>query len=949
MQVKFCTMNFKIKAFVITSIFCALHFVGFSQTKSLVNGIVQDSLTGKVIKNANVKVLGTLIDTTTDLDGKFSFLISAGEYEIIISLKNTEKYRNPLTVKEGENLTIPTILIKNKEVEEIGTAKIKVIKKTNTAKAVIQEVKKAQEVVSAISEQEIKQTTATDAAKVAARVPGVTLMENRFIMLRGLSQRYNSVQINNINAPSTEVDKRAFSFDLIPSNMLDKVLIYKSGSAELAGDFAGGVIKLYTKSNIEKDFLNVNIGLGYRHGTTFKKHLNNNISSGTDLLGYDNGQRALPLGFPDNLAGMSQSSSVLYGKQFENNYALNSTSAPLDFGFGIGFGKNIKISNNKNKTFFTVNNIGYSTNYQAYNAKRYRYQFDQTDYVRQMFNYNDENYAIESKINVLSNWIFSPNKRNTYTFKNMFNQIGENETTIRTGVNPTERPNDEWKNYGFHYTSRSIYFGQLEGVNKLNKMNDKLSYTAGYSFIKRNEPDFRRFRTYKAIGSSDDFTLQIQGPASLFDAARFYSVLNENTKSATVNYEKNFSNFFDTAKNIVLKIGAYAEDKQRDFKARWLSYSYTGNPNAALLKLPINQIFESQNVNTTNGFKIAEGTNPSDKYDATNTLFAGYTGLTLPLSRANIVVGARAEYFKQTLTSATNNDKVNVNIENLNILPSLNTAYYFNDKSLLRLTYCRSINRPEFRELAPFVYYDFMYDLNVVGNPNLKVATIDNVDARFEFYPTSSETVSIGTFYKKFKNPIENYVQPVGLSPQFTLQNASSATNYGAELELRKSLDKVSQNNFIKNLSLVVNASYIVSQVDLGKDSTLSQAQKRPLQGQSPYIVNFSVFYNNEKKGTNANISYNIFGKRIAFVGNTIFPTVYEMPRHAIDVSFSKNIGKKLSLKLSVSDVLNFQNRLWQDTNNDGKIDYKKDRTDHELLNFRRGQMVSFGVSYKIK
>ncbi len=941
-------MNFNKKVFVITAIFCLLNVVGFSQSKSLVNGIVQDSITKKIIKNANIKVLGTLIDTTTDTEGKFNFLVAAGEYELIINVKNIEKYRSKITVKEGENLSLNKIVIQGNEVENIGTAKIKVVKKTNTAKAVIQEVKKAQEVVSAISEQEIKQTTATDAAKVAARVPGVTLMENRFIMLRGLSQRYNSVQINNINAPSTEVDKRAFSFDLVPSNMLDKVLIYKSGSAELAGDFAGGVIKLYTKSNVEKDFLTVNIGLGYRVGTTFKTRLNNNISSGSDLLGYDNGQRKLPIGLPESLAGVSQSTSILYGKQFENNYALNSTTAPLDFGFGIGFGKEIILNKLKKKKLFSINNIGYSTSYQAYNAKRYRYQFDQTDYVRQMFNYNDENYAVESKINVLSNWIYSPNKKSTYSFKNMFNQIGENETTIRTGVNPTERPNDEWKNYGFHYTSRSIYFGQLEGVNKLNKMNDKLSYTAGYSFIKRNEPDFRRFRTFKAIGSNDDYTLQIQGPASLFDAARFYSNLNENTKSGTVNYEKNFKNSFDTAKNIVLKIGAYAEDKQRDFSARWLSYSYTGNPNAALLKLPINEIFNSDNV-STNGFKIAEGTNPSDKYDANNTLAAAYSGLTMPLGRLNVVIGARVEHFSQTLKSATNNDKVDVNLTNTNLLPSLNTAYYINDKSLVRLTYCRTINRPEFRELAPFVYYDFMYDLNVVGNPNLKIATIDNVDARYEIYPTSSETISVGAFYKKFKNPIENYVQPVGLSPQFTLQNASSATNYGAEIEVRKSLDKISQNNLIKNLSLVLNASYIFSQVDLGKDSTLSQAQKRPLQGQSPYIVNFSVFYNNDKKGLNANISYNVFGKRIAFVGNTIFPTVYEMPRHAIDLTFSKNVGKKLSLKFSVSDVLNFQNRLWQDTNNDGKIDFKKGRTDHELLNFRRGQMVSFGVSYKIK
>ncbi len=940
-------MNFKIK--LVGALFVCLLAVSsaFAQSGANISGTVKDTAANKILKIAKVKVAGTTVDTFTDSEGKFNFNIASGIYEITISTKGYADYTSSFTAIEGENKNLGIIHLNLKEASLVGSGKVRAKKNTSSTKAVLQEVKKAQEVVSAIGAQEIAQTQSPDAAKVAARIPGVTLMENRFIMLRGLSQRYNSVQINNINAPSTEVDKRAFSFDLVPSNMLDRVLIYKSGSAELAGDFAGGVIKLYTKNNVEKDFLTVNVGFGYRLGTTFKSHLNNNISSGADLLGFDNGDRALPSSLPSNLSSLSQSLSVQYGKTFKNNYALNQTTSPLDFGFGLGFGKNLKIS--KTKSLFTVNNIGYSTSYQAYNAKRYRYQNDPINYVQQMFNYTDNNFAVESKINVLSNWMYTHSKKSSFSFKNMFNQIGENETTLRTGVNPTERPNDEWKNYGFHYTSRSIYFGQLEGVHKLNTMNDKLTYTGGYSFIKRNEPDFRRFRTYRAIASNEEYTMQIQGPASLFDAARFYSNLNENTKSGTINYEKNFNNRFDSAKNIILKVGAYGEQKQRDFSARWLSYSYSGNPNAPLLKLPIDQIFSSNNVNLANGFKIAEGTNPSDKYQATNTLGTGYAGLTLPFSYINVVLGARAEYFNQLLTSATNNSAVDVNLENINILPSINTAIYFNDKSLMRVTYCRTINRPEFRELAPFVYYDFLYDLNIVGNPDLKSATIDNIDARYEYYPTSSETVSFGMFYKNFVNPIENYVQPVGLSPQFTLKNAKSATNYGAEIELRKSLDKVSQNKIIKNLSIVLNASYIFSQVDLGNDSTLSQARTRPLQGQSPYIVNFSVFYNNEKKGMNANISYNIFGKRIAFVGNTIFPTVYEMPRHAIDLTFSKSVSKKLNLKFGISDLLNFQNRLWQDTNGDGKIDYKKDRTDHELVNYRRGQMFNLSLSYKIK
>ncbi|MEZ4804874.1 MAG: TonB-dependent receptor [Bacteroidia bacterium] len=238
--------------------------------------------------------------------------------------------------------------------------------------------------------------------------------------------------------------------------------------------------------------------------------------------------------------------------------------------------------------------------------------------------------------------------------------------------------------------------------------------------------------------------------------------------------------------------------------------------------------------------------------------------------------------------------------------------------------------------------------LNIVGNPNLKSATIDNLDLRFERYPAKGQTVSLGVFYKKFINPIENYVQPIGLSQQFFLNNAASATNMGAEIELRKSFENSTQNNFFKYLSIVLNASYIISEVDLGADSTLSQAQKRPLQGQSPYIVNTAIQYQNDS-GLNVNVAYNIFGKRIAYVGNNIFPTVYEMPRHSLDITISKEITERLKIKFGVSDVLNFKHQLWQDTNGDGIIDYKKARTDNQLLEYRRGQVFSFGISYKIE
>ncbi len=938
-------------------LFLATLFFIFSsnaQTGSI-KGILMEEDTIKNYKAVGASVvlkpLGKKV--VSKIDGSFEFKnLAAGTYSITISgsIYKAKTITNIQVVKD--NTTDLGIIRIGQDVAEVGTGrKVTYRPKTTIATGVVEE-KKSTGVANVMTNEQMSRGQDGDVAKAAARIPGVTIMEGRFIQLRGLSQRYNSVQINNINAPSTEVDRRAFSFDLIPTSMIDRMAVYKSPSSDISGDFAGGVIKLQTKSTIEKDFVSISFGLGYRINSTFMAHQNNSVGSFTDMFGFDNGNRSIPSSFPSNLADYSNSQAIAFGKNLNNNFKMNNMFTPLDFGFGVGYGKNFKIG--KSIKGYSVNSFGYSTNYQYASIRRYRYQNDQTtaNGVRQMFDYMDDNFTIESKINFLSNWIFKKGTKTTYTFSNIFNQIGENETTIREGINPTERPTDEFKNYSFHYTSRSIYFGQLDGLHKLRSKDEKLNYTIGFSSINRNEPDYRRFRTFRTVGSNGDYTLIDPPSSSLFDAARFYSKLKEYTVSATANYENQFTNFLDTNTELTFKAGVYAENKNREFNARWISYSYAGDPTKKndFLKTPIDQIFAPENINPTSGFKPSEGTNPSDQYTANNQLGAAYLFTSFPYSRFKFNLGVRAEYFNQTLKSATLNGPVNINLPNINILPSINTAIYFDsayDKTLLRLTYGRTVNRPEFRELAPFVYYDFMYDVNIVGNPDLKSATIDNVDMRFETYPSAGESFSFGVFYKKFVNPIESYVQPIGLSQQYYLKNASSAQNFGIEMEIRRDFKNRTQDYFLKHLSAIINASYIYSKVDLGADSTLSQARTRPLQGQSPYIVNASIQYATDSSWK-INVAYNIIGKRIVYVGNNIFPTIYEMPRHSLDITFSREISKTFTLKFGVSDVLNYKHQLWQDTDGDGKISYKND-IDQQLLVFRRGQMFNLGLTFKFK
>ncbi|MBK8346933.1 MAG: TonB-dependent receptor [Saprospiraceae bacterium] len=302
-------------------------------------------------------------------------------------------------------------------------------------------------------------------------------------------------------------------------------------------------------------------------------------------------------------------------------------------------------------------------------------------------------------------------------------------------------------------------------------------------------------------------------------------------------------------------------------------------------------------------------------------------------NKLNATVGIRGEYNQQLLQSRERGGgkKVDVNNAIFSPMPSLNATYKLNEKNLLRFGYGTTVNRPEFRELAPFTYYDFIFDVSRRGNQNIKVATIHNFDIRYDFYPSKGELITIGAFYKKFHNPIEAAVFYNGSTVAFTVANSESATSSGVELEVRKSV--------AKNLMLVFNASVISSNVVVSGLSDYS----RFLQGQSPYLVNAGLFYSVPETGIQANVLYNVVGKRIYVIGdNVLSSNVFEMPRNVLDANISKTFGK-VEVKAGAQDILNQPFRLIQDTNRDNKIT----DSDGVFQEFRRGSNFYVSVNYK--
>lgn len=913
-----------------------------------ISGVVTDSKTGEPIIGANVLIQGTSVGDVTNLEGQFTITnVKPGTYSLVISYITYKTHTVPDLLVESGKISKVNIAMQE-DATELQEVVVRGTREINTDFTLLQSIRESKLVVSGISAEQIVRIPDRDAAQIMQRVPGVSIVDNRFVMIRGVSERYNQVMINRMIGPSTEIDKRSFSFDLIPSGAIDQILIYKSGSAELPGDFAGGVIQVITKQPPEENYFKVNTSVGYRIGTTFNG-FNSSKGSATDKLGFDNGFRSLPEGFPSTatLQGSSRTSTIREqaGRLLPNNFDYSTRDASPDFGMGFELSQNFKV---RNVRIGTLTSLNYSNSYLRKNVEFNRYLFsgDETE-VR--FYYNDLYTENNVRISGISDWIISLNDRHKFEFKNLLNILGEDQNILRNGQDLFLNEDRFYRNYSYHYLSRFIYTGQLQGTHKF--LDDKsltVEWAAGYNQVNRNEPDYRRFRTFRLISSGEEgYQMQLPPSANLFETGRFYSKLDDTGYAGSLNVEKRFGDISEK-RSPYIRAGSYVESKQRLFNARYISYLYPGffDPQIGedLIRLPLSQIFAPENIRSQDGFVIEEGTRPSDRYEGENLLVSGYVGGGFPLGKFDISGGMRLEYNRQQINTATNNGPVTVDNPIVSPMPFINTAYNITDRSLVRLAYSRTVNRPEFRELAPFLYYNFELEMGIFGNPDLKVANIDNVDLRWEMYPNPGELVSIGVFYKHFRNPIETILQLTTESPQATYGNADEAESYGVELEFRKSLASLGVSKFLRNTSVNLNATYIYSLVNLGSQAGFQQ-QKRELQGQSPYLFNLGMYYTDPDLGFNVSVAYNIFGQRIFQVGDINFPSIYELPRHSLDMQIAKQFGR-MEAKFNVQNLLNAKYRFYQDTDVNNKITFNS--TDAPIMLYRIGQQFAISLGYRI-
>jgi len=892
-----------------------------------------EALTGVTIYNAAKK-----INVTTDVEGRFSIRLAPGSYELTFSLTGYKtKTINEIAVVNGQLNELNIVLVEQKkELDEVVVTATPA--RRESANAVLSMQKNNTSVSDGISSESIKKSPDRNVGEVLKRVTGTSVQDDKYVIVRGLNDRYNVATINGAVMPSTEPDRRTFSFDVVPSDMIDNVLINKTATPDMPGEFSGGIVQVTTKDIPYKNAFGLSLSTSYNTIST-GKDFNIGYRGGLDYLGFDDGTRGFPSRFPstNRWRALSTDQKIEVSRRMYNTYGDEISKALPGLNGQINFAK--KFNGKKGGTYGILGAVTYRNSQTIQITDRQQYG-DATGTGNLLFDYADTSYSFNTSLGALLNVGYKKGK-NKFVLKNLFNRVFENNNTIREGANYNDLQYIN-KNRIAIAMEKTIFSSQLEGEHAVGKKNNKIKWNLNYAFTKKDQPDYRSQPYQKSLSQQNDKTIPYG--IALRNTYRFWSELNENTLGGKVDYNKqlNWGNTTST-----LKAGFLAQYKLREFDARAFRYEAASpnNFNTALLTLPAGQIFNDGNM-YAEGFYLNDITNNTDRYDANSLLTGSYLMLDNKFNEKwRLIWGLRVETFNYEVeTGNVSGTNTIIKKNYLDILPSANLIYSFNNKSNLRFSASRTVSRPDFREVANFSYFDFVRAAIIRGNGALERSQNTNIDLRFETYPQSGEIISASLFFKHFNKPIEQRMSgESSLEYQvITYFNPDNAYAYGIELDLRKKLSFFGDGKFWNNTTFSANTSLIKSTVDLDNSSNPYDI-KRPMQGQSPYLVNLSLTYADAEADWSSTVLFNRIGQRIETVGAFGIPDVYENGRSILDFQLAKKVLKKKGeIKINMANLLNTRQIFYNN------VESKKENRAYNSSEDRIQWSNLFGASYGI-
>jgi outer membrane receptor protein involved in Fe transport len=898
-------------------------------------------VSGRVLSDRNEPLAGvtvtvvTSVRTATGPDGSFTLSLPTGRiYEIVFSsvgfatktLGGVEVFSSATTEL---NVTLEAA---SKDLTAVTVQSSSSTARRENVNALIQFQKNTNTVASVISAEAIRRSPDRNTGEVLKRTPGASLQDGRFLIIRGLADRYNQAMLNGVLLTSTEPDRKTFSFDLIPSSMIDNIVINKAFVPELPGEWAGGLVQVNTKDIPARGFFTIQLGTGF-NTQTIGRGFHSDKGGRLDWLGIDDGSRGLPATSPtkSQFDALSPAQKTAIGASLPNSWVSTTGPAPLNVSVQANGGFSTRLGSKKLGGTFGL----------LYNKSgRYQSLLNQSNgLVNGVFSTNtrfdDDRYVREATIGAIGGVSLQFNPLNRISLKTLLNVQANSAVTQRTGVDLTRQ--EEMRGSEFSFRQNTFFTTQLTGDHSLPHRL-KLKWYGAFTILDSYTPDQRRILYTRPTGSADPFRLLLSNSLSQQSGSRIFQSLNDYIYTAGGDLSWSFPALGRTQS---IKGGYLFQVKDRLYDGQFFA-NYQKVLDESLKLLPADQVFAPQNFGD-NKISFDAIRNRNFRYMANTILNAGFLQMdNLLTPELRVVWGVRVEDYDQLVGSPLRSDPRHTYSRVRDLLPGLNATYKLNGQTNLRLSGSQTVIRPELRELTALNIYDFELNASVSGNPLLKRTKITNLDLRYELYPRPGEAFTVGLFYKSFRNPIEQYFdEAAGGASTFTFVNTEKARVFGVEVELRKRLDFIPA---LSNFTFQSNASWIDSRV-----RSEAFSLDRPLQGQSPYVLNAGLLYDLPKAGLNATLLYNQVGRRLYYVGQNSLsiggaPDIYEAPRPVLDLQVAKKMLKgKGEVRAGVSDLLNQTQYFYQNATGDSRLDKG---TDAYRFTRRPGTTVSVSASY---
>lgn|GEM_PF-79643 len=866
-----------------------------------IHGKVVDEANQEGLIEATVKVVtGGQKQTLTDLDGNYRLALPPGKYDLRVFYDVYQGRRiTGVIVTQGKATKLDVAL--GADVGAVQEVVVEARSDRRAEGALLQERKKAAAVSDAISAQEIARTPDSSASDAVKRVVSATVVDGRYVYLRGLGGRYITTLLNGALLPSPEPDEPSVPLDLFPTSLLANLNVVKSYTADLPGSFGGGALLIETNTYPSQFEFKPRITFGGDTETTGQARNTQTGGGSLEFLGFPGGSRRLPSAIPtDHALGNGSESAAEQEQQWEsfnNVWNARSKTALPNMGLSASLGDTLRFDNQRLGYLATVN-YGHRENTQFTQYSKASYDLE-GDFV----SYDDAQTQLGTETANLSGLAsvgYQLDRDNELTLFSLFTRGTETRTTTSVGVDTLK--GDRYEGSRLQFIVRQLSFNQLRGFHRIGLFGDsEVDWQANLSRVDRDEPDTRDSLYSDNLGNPSG---GMSFPNQANSGERFFADLGETSFGGSVNITVPLS-------DVRLRVGGLTQLSFRDFRARRFRYGISPNSDVDRF-LPPETLFSAEYLG--NGMRIQESTRPdSDAYDASLGVFAGYVTADVKATEAlRLIGGVRLESSQQELTALNQFTGVEASRNDVNYLdwlPTLNAIYALTPTVNLRAGYSYTLARPTFRELAPFSFYDFVRRRNISGNPSLVQTRIHNVDARVEWFTGDNEVLAASVFYKRFLNPIERVINSVG-SGDMNFENTPAANTYGLELEARTSLGRVTP--VLQPFKVGANLTLIQSQIDLGSLQGLQTNAKRPQQGQSPYVVNVNLGYERPQSGTEVALLYNVYGRRISEVGTDNLPDVYEQPFHRMDLAVTQKLTESTQLKLTASNLLNSRITLQQ-------------------------------------